>query len=405
MTKTMLKEEFESGTGIAQIEELIQRSETIIEQLRASVFSPSNKKQLDIRFSISEASELVGRSKEAIRKAEREGRLPEPELNTNNRRVGYTLNDLQKMRELFGTLPWRSKEDDPMILAVQSFKGGVGKTTGTCHLSNYLAIQGYRVLVIDTDSQGSATTTFGFNPDLDLDAEETLYPFFRFEKEDLGYAVHKTYWPNIDIIPANLHLYQAEYEIAAYAYSLDDGTPAITRLSEGLDTIKFNYDIILIDAPPALGMIPMNVLAAADALIVPIPPGMYDFSSTVTFFRMMTDNLALIEKGTGNPINYKFVKTAITKMNEGKSAHVAICNMMKKVYGGYVLDTVVKDSAEVDNACSRLKTIYELNEPITSRKVHNRARSYFDAFNKEVEILIRKTWPSHHAALRDAGIM
>ena len=133
---------------------------------------------------------------------------------------------------------------------------------------------------------------------------------------------------------------------------------------------------------------------------------MYDFSSTVTFLRMMADNLAVLEEKTGQQINYKFVKTAITKMDEGKSAHAAIAKMMKEVYGSYVLDTVVKDSAEVDNACSRLKTIYELdNKPITSRKVHNRAKNYFDAFNKEVEILIRKTWPSHHAALRDMGIM
>ena len=78
MTKVMLQDDFESGTGITQIEDLIQRSETIINQLRASVFAPNNTKQLDIRFTISEASELVGRSKEAIRKAEREGRLPEP---------------------------------------------------------------------------------------------------------------------------------------------------------------------------------------------------------------------------------------------------------------------------------------------------------------------------------------
>ena len=404
MTKAMLQDDFESGTGITQIEDLIQRSETIINQLRASVFAPNDTKQLDIRFTISEASKLVGRSKEAIRKAEREGRLPEPIKNDNNRRIGYTMNDLQQMRELFGTLPWRSDDDDSIVLAVQSFKGGVGKTTGTCHLSNYLAIQGYRVLLIDTDSQGSSTTTFGFNPDLDLDADETLFPFFTFEENDgLEYAVHKTYWPNIDIIPANLYLYQAEYMLAATAHQ--HGVTAITRLGKGIASIRNNYDVILIDAPPALGMIPMNVLAAADALIIPIPPGMYDFSSTVTFLRMMAENLAVLEEKTRQQIDYKFVKAAITKMDEGKSAHTAITKMIKEVYGPCVLDTVVKDSAEVDNACSRLKTIYELDKPITSRKVHNRAKTYFDAFNKEVEILIRKTWPSHHAALRDLGIM
>src|SRR3546814_18551316 len=81
----------------------------------------------------------------AIRDAEKDGRLPPPPRTENNRRVGYTLAQLNDMRGLFGTRPWRSVEDPCCVMAVQNFKGGVGKSTLAVHLAQYLAIQGYRV--------------------------------------------------------------------------------------------------------------------------------------------------------------------------------------------------------------------------------------------------------------------
>ena len=393
-----------SGTGRVQIQELLRRSKDVQRRLRASVFAPDEEKRLEIRFTITEAAKLVGRSKEAIRKAEREGRLDPPVLNALNRRTGYTVNDLQKMRTVFGTLPYRSDEDEPLVLAIQSFKGGVGKTTGTCHLSNYLAIQGYRVLVMDTDPQASTTTTFGLYPDT-LSANETLSSFLEYDTHEISSVIRKTYWPNIDIIPSNLNLYHSEYVLSAQMANKSVGKEALARLRGGIDKVKHNYDIVLIDAPPALGMISLNVLSATNALIVPTPPGMYDFDSTVTFLTMMDDVLETLEELSGRTIDYKFVKTVITKVNEAKSAHVSVAAMIKHIFENYSFDTLVKDSEEVDNASTRLKTIYELDKPITSSKVHNRARNYFDAFNGEVELLMRKTWPSHKQALRDKGLL
>jgi chromosome partitioning protein len=393
-----------SGTGRVQIQELIRRAKDVQSRLRTSVFAPDEAKRLEIRFTITEAAKLVGRSKEAIRKAEREGRLVQPEVNALNRRTGYTVNDLQEMRTVFGTLPYRSEEDEPLILAIQSFKGGVGKTTGTCHLSNYLAIKGYRILVIDTDPQASTTTTFGLYPDM-LSRNETLSTFFEYDTNEIENAIQKTYWPNIDIIPSNLNLYSSEYVLSAQMGNVNVGKGALVRLKGGIDKVKHNYDIVLIDAPPALGMISLNVLSATNALVVPTPPGMYDFDSTVTFLTMMDDVLLTLEELLGRQIDYKFVKTVITKVNESKSAHVSVAAMIKHIFENYCFETLVKDSAEVDNASTRLKTIYELDKPITSSKVHNRAKNYFDAFNGEVELLIRKTWPSHKQALRDKGLL
>ena len=81
------------------------------------------------------------------------------------------------MRGTFGTRPWRAPSDPVSILAIQNFKGGVGKSTTAVHLAQNLAIRGYRVLLIDCDSQASATTLFGYVPDLDLSEDETLYPY------------------------------------------------------------------------------------------------------------------------------------------------------------------------------------------------------------------------------------
>ena len=78
------------------------------------------------------------------------------------------------MRDLFGTRPRRAETDPALVVAVQNFKGGVGKSTLVCHLAQSLALKGYRVAVIDCDSQASTTTVFGFNPDADIQDDETL---------------------------------------------------------------------------------------------------------------------------------------------------------------------------------------------------------------------------------------
>jgi chromosome partitioning protein len=80
------------------------------------------------------------------------------------------------MREVLGAMPTRGPHDVPAMIAVQNFKGGVGKSTVTTHLAHYFAVQGYRVLVVDCDSQATTTTLFGFNPHFNITREETLYP-------------------------------------------------------------------------------------------------------------------------------------------------------------------------------------------------------------------------------------
>ena len=117
----------------------------------------------------------------------------------------YSLAELDAMREVFGTRPWRSPDDPPAIISVCNFKGGVGKSTIALHLAQHFAIHGYRVLMIDCDSQASSTMMFGYRPDIDLSEDDTLYG--HFHKPDLqGFRsiIRKTHFHGLDLVPANL---------------------------------------------------------------------------------------------------------------------------------------------------------------------------------------------------------
>ena len=171
-------------SGHDEIVELYDKAQHVLEQLREQGIDKETGEKQAPRFAISKAAELVGRTASAIREAEKELRLPTRERTSNNRRVNYTLGDLNHMREVFGTQPWRDSNDPLAILAVQNFKGGVGKSTIAVHLAQYLAIRGYRVLLMDCDSQASTTMMFGLVPDRDVDENATLYGYLHDEGDD-----------------------------------------------------------------------------------------------------------------------------------------------------------------------------------------------------------------------------
>jgi len=381
------------------MEGLNQRAHAVMERLRATVFAPDAQKTLDERFTIGKAGEMVGRTPEAIRQAEADGRLPAPRMTATGRREGYHLTDINAMRDLFGTRPRRADSDPALVVAVQNFKGGVGKSTLVCHLAQSLALKGYRVAVIDCDSQASTTTVFGFNPDADIEDEQTLLPFFRHgEQSDLRYGLRPTAWPGIDLLPANLGLYNAEYEAAARGR----GNPKdFDRLRHGVEDLSRDYDVILLDPPPALGMISLAVLRAANALLIPTPPSTVDFASTAHFLRMVVETIEVLDDKLGARA-FNFVKVVATKVDENKSAHVQIREMMQSVFGAEMLRASLLDSAEIDNANVQLRTVYEMS---SGSKTHERCRNNLDLLNDEVELLIRRCWPSHRSALRQSGLV
>lgn len=381
---------------------LAKRTSSVLQRLRDSARSARADDRREPTFPIGKAADLVGRTPAAIRDAEKDGRLPPPPRTENNRRVGYTLAQLNDMRGLFGTRPWRAPDDPCCVLAVQNFKGGVGKSTLSVHLAQYLAIQGYRVALIDCDSQASATTLFGYVPDLDLTEDDTLYPFLRQQElTSLDYALRKTHFDGLELIPANLRLFQSEYEIAA-RMARGQGR-LIDRLSQGIASISDRFDVIVLDPPPALGAISLSVLRAANALIVPVPPTVMDFSSTAAFLAMLDETIETLSENDLAP-TLRFLRFVASKVDENKSMQKELLNLMRTLFGHAMIRTPLKDSAEIDNATARLMTVYELDGPVTSSAVRNRCLAYLDGVNAEIEIDIRSMWPSHLGRLRKEAL-
>ena len=377
------------------IEDLLGRIQGVRDQLKDYNLAPDHVKRDTRLYAMREAAELIGRSDQTIRDAEADGRLAAPPIGPNGKRVGYTLAQINDARDVLGTRLRRSDDEEPVVIGCQSFKGGSGKTTTAVHLTQYLARQGLRVLLVDCDPQASATAIFGYVPEADLRPDETLLPFLEGDRDDLAYAVRATYFDGVYLVPSNLHLYRSEYTLAS-------GTAKLDRLKDGIDTIAANFDVVVIDPPPSLGMISLNALYASNALIIPMSLGLLDFYSTVSFIQMLNETLDVIERRVGI-VRSKFVKVLMTRVNEGKPVHVQLADHLQASFGTYLMTARMHDSAAVDNAGVMMRTVYELEKTSANRKTLSRATMLFDLVNAEIFNLIRSTWPSHHKALRAQG--
>lgn len=400
--------------ALDSIRDLADRADRLLAALQKNSFSPSQEKHLDRRWSVTEAAELVGRTPQALRDAEARGDIPPADRRPgSSRRLGYTLEQINEMRRVFGSNANRTRgEDSCCILAIQNFKGGVSKSTTAVHLAQHLASTGMRTLLVDADSQGSSTFLMGLRPDFDLDVDETLFPFLVGERSTLNYAIRGTYYPNLKLIPANLGLYQSEYAIAAQMARSQAGGMMWTRLRAGLESIADDFDVVIIDPPPQMGMISLNVLYAATGVLIPMPPSILDFSSTAQFFRMVTEvfeQIADVDPVSGK-LHYDFVKVMISRKREKgdddqarDTAENAIADMAKDFFGKFMLQSVLYESNEVQAATMQGKTLFDLEKPIKSASTHKRAKACFEFMGNEVSTLIRRTWPSHVRRARKTG--
>ena len=145
------------------------------------------------------------------------------------------------------------------IIAIANQKGGVGKTTTVVNIAASIGYYGYRILLVDADPQGNATSGFGIQKrTVDRSTYEVLLGQCSARE-----AILTTPYKGVDLIPSSMALAAAELELA-------DMRDRVMRLKEELVRVKGEYDFILIDCPPSLGMVTLNALSASDSLIIPI---------------------------------------------------------------------------------------------------------------------------------------
>lgn len=385
--------------AVDKLAAILASSENFLQRMHELGTEPHQRKQLQRLFSPSEAAEMVGRDRTTLARAEAEiGLTDAPRNPGNNRRVGYSLEQVQAFRAHFGTLPWRNPESDqPLVVACQNFKGGVGKSTTAVNFAHYLALKGYRVLVIDTDSQATTTALFGYMPDADLAQADTILPYLASEQATLAYAVRKTYFPGIDLIPACLALYEAEIAIVMRVAGQPTPEQRVAFFSElkfGIQTVADKYDVIIVDSPPALGMISINVLMAADALLVPSAARMFDFSSTVQFFRLVHDYIGQIDPDK----TYRWISVLTTLYDRRYESQKQFFDVMRHCFGESVFQRVFFHSSAIINSAAQFNTPYEQAKP--DRQV----LQMMDAVFEDVELALLREWPSKAALLNQRGL-
>lgn len=385
--------------AIDKLADILANSENFLQRMHELGQEPATRKELQRLFSPSEAADMVGRDRTTLARAEPEIGVPPPTRNPdNNRRIGYTLEQVQAFRRHFGTLPWRDPAtDSPIVVACQNFKGGVGKSTTCVNLAHYLALKGYRVLVVDTDSQATTTSMFGYVPDAEIDEGSTVLPYLSGYQKTLEYAVRETYWPNISLIPACLALYEAELAIVMHLAGQNDVAKRVEffmELKYGLQTVADRFDVILLDSPPALGMISINVLMAADALLVPSAARMFDFSSTVQFFRMVHNYIGQIDPTK----QYRWISVLTTLFDQRYESQKQFYEVMSSCFADSMFQRVFFHSSEVINSAVRFVGPYE--QPKPNRKVLEMMDNVFG----EIEVALLKEWPSKRAWLSERGI-
>ena len=378
-------------------------------------------------FTQREVEKMVGRSRTTLGKCEEKikakiinGELPKdylPPLEINKktgRVVGYPFSWVQAFRKEAGTLPWRNPEtDDPFILAVIQFKGGAGKTETVSGASRYFGLGGLRVLVIDMDHQGSCTGSFGFFPDLEFKEKDTVIPYIKGDEDTLHYAIKKTAWPNIDLIPGCMVLDNFNWVLANYAMNTEteeEKRDLYYELRRGIDTVSENYDIILIDSPPSSSITSFEIIAAADGVVIPIPPRKHDLASTEQFLgiverltqdRVVSKDSGMQEGGILAGKKFKFIRFLVTQfVNEGNrsSNDSDFYHICRGIFGHLCYEKVFRMISNVKEAAANFTTVYEVEKP--NKAVLQELDSVFE----QIEMDIYRHWPSKKDQLRKAGL-
>lgn len=379
----------ESPVDATALETIAENARDLLTRARTAALEPGHTKVLR-RFSLAETAELLNVSPRTIQRGAQSGQLPSGERNRRNQ-LYFSLAEIQTMRERLGRETVRPGGTAPAVVAVANFKGGVGKTSTAIHLGQYLSLRGYRILMVDLDAQASLTNLFGLIPDSEVESERTALPYFEGSVSSLRPSIRETYWPGMHLLPANLALYGAEFSLSVRQKGGEDGFRFYRALHDGLAEFRDEYDVIIIDTPPALSFITTNALFAADGLVIPVPMAMMDYASATQFFALLTDVVRIIDEYEGTSKRFAFLRLMVSKYEQNSASQRTIRDWVRAAFGSKVLDNSM-GLTTVLRVGPAMETAYEVTTYQGNRRTLDRAVMLLDGVNREIEDLVRAHW-------------
>ncbi|MEH7457242.1 sporulation initiation inhibitor Soj [Bacillus pseudomycoides] len=239
------------------------------------------------------------------------------------------------------------------IIAIANQKGGVGKTTTSVNLGAGLAQVGKKVLLVDIDAQGNATTGVGIEKS---ELNQCIYNVL-VEDTDVQDVIQKTATENLDVLPATIQLAGAEIELV----------PTISRevrLQRALQPIRNEYDYIIIDCPPSLGLLTINALTAADSVIIPVQCEYYALEG----LSQLLNTVRLVQKHLNK--NLAIQGVLLTMLDARTNLGIQVIDEVKKYFRDKVYRSIIPRNVRLSEAPSHGKPIMQYDAKSRGAEVY-----------------------------------
>ncbi|AJH70686.1 sporulation initiation inhibitor protein soj [Bacillus thuringiensis] len=239
------------------------------------------------------------------------------------------------------------------IIAIANQKGGVGKTTTSVNLGAGLAQVGKKVLLVDIDAQGNATTGVGIEKS---ELDQCIYNVL-VEDADVQGVIQKTATENLDVLPATIQLAGAEIELV----------PTISRevrLQRALQPVRNEYDYIIIDCPPSLGLLTINALTAADSVIIPVQCEYYALEG----LSQLLNTVRLVQKHLNK--NLAIQGVLLTMLDARTNLGIQVIDEVKKYFRDKVYRSIIPRNVRLSEAPSHGKPIMQYDAKSRGAEVY-----------------------------------
>ncbi|MCA9874038.1 MAG: ParA family protein [Anaerolineales bacterium] len=231
-----------------------------------------------------------------------------------------------------------------MIISIANQKGGVAKSTTAINLAAALAAEGYKVLLIDADPQTNTTQVF-IHPDVEIPKEKTLFSAI-INFSPITSLVQSTPYANLDLVPSHIRLSSADLELAQ---AFDNRSE---RLKRTLGKSRDTYDYILIDCPPALGLLTINAFVASDKLIIPVSTGFFALTGLV----QLQETIDMVKQTQLNP--QLDILGVLCTFTERTNVSRDVESQLRDYFGSQVFETVIPKNISLEEAHSHHTHIF-----------------------------------------------